>query len=319
MITALSSQFNVAGVNGGRILTHHNELFVNNLSEGLSERTEAISTVEGFGADVRQSRDRYAELGATERKTGTASGSPGVGAVSNALISTSGRLDRLAGEIITFVTIADAAGDAARERLDRIRAINVSDMSYSERSRLIKQESDLLRADFAKMDAANLNAIIARTVNALPNEIRLLEQYSRNPNTKAQQAAALERLRVEIQGTSDALRAALSDESVALAAPAQFQLISPTKAIRVYWTELVPEWAGGLALDWAPLALLGLMMISLNGLSSDKLEQIARMKRLSAYDLMIAVQAMHGLNDARADEEVVKNMKRAAYSDFKGG
>ena len=210
-IIALSSTYNVVGIDKGAVLTHHQVLYTDSLAIELAEIVEANKVIESREADIRQGEVRYRGLAGNELK-GSVSGTGGKGAVYHALLGTAGRLNGLLGEIDGFQKTAELTAKAARTRLERMRAVTNSSKPFAERNRMIKAESDLFRADLAKLDAQALNESVARAIAGLSSEVDIVSNFSRNKATEKLQREAVERLRREISKTAASLNKAFTEE-----------------------------------------------------------------------------------------------------------
>lgn len=279
MIFFISSSFNVTAFAGKAALDLHLSRFVGQLEETFADQYRQSLIIEGAASDIRMEAARYGEAAQREIKSGFYSGNPGPGAVVNALVMIQNRLLELEDEANTFLSEVDALNASVQTRLEKIRKIASSDKPLNRRMRVIAKESDALRSDFAQMDSHNLSESIARTLRALPGEVDMQTSFSANSATARRQKTALDKVRNELSRTSLAL-----DEfmSVSSAEPvvriAAFEKMTPGRAVQVYWKNFIPFWAGGIALDMAPLAIVLYLMI---GLSSKTPAQLARMAQLN--------------------------------------
>lgn len=266
-ILALSSTYNVVGVDGGSIMSFHQGIYVEELADERAKIEDGNTVLTALEADIRQGEARYRTLAESEKGGGTLSGSGGTGAVHSALVGTADRLGGLLSEVTAFRERAVQIDETARRRLDRMRAIINSSDPFAKRDRDLKTEADRLRSDFASLDAEALSDAIARTVSGLSSEVELVANFSNNTGTEARQRAAIERLRSEIANTAASLNAAFAPSAIEEENDEVFPAyvpISPTGAVREYWPQLLPQWSGGIAMDAMPLALLAFALLSLN-------------------------------------------------------
>lgn len=279
LIFFLSSAFNVAGLAGREALELHLSRYVASLEEALDAQFRQSLLIEGVASDLRLEIARYEEAVGLEFNKGVYSGQPGPGAVVNALTGIQGRLEGLLEEADEFTKETERLSGSAKTRLETIRKIATSGNPLSRRQRDIAKESDQLRLDLAQMDARNLAESISRTLEALPREVDLQSQFSRNAAVAKNQRAALEKVREDIV-TSGNVLGDFIDKATALPPPQviAFEKISAVRAVMVYWENYLPFWAGGVALDIAPLAVVLFLMI---GFASKKNEEIARLRMLN--------------------------------------
>lgn len=315
-IIALSSTYNVVGIDKGAVLTHHQALYIDSLALEMADILEANNELEGKEAEIRQNKSRYGTLAENELK-GSVSGTGGKGAVYHALLGTAGRLNGLLGEINSFQITADAAAKAARTRLERMRAIQSSSRSFVARDRMIKTESDLLRADFVEMDSKALNDGVSRTISGLAGESDLVSSFSRDKGTEQLQREAIERLQDEISKTATSLDNAFAqnvDEDEGFPA---YRPISPTRAVLKYWPQIIPQWSGGIALDTTPLALLAFVLLSLGARPREETERKRVLHGTSAADLLEIIMIWDALKDDKPSTELSKLFRDTLINGFK--
>lgn len=317
-ILALSSTYNVVGVDGGDVLAFHQSIYVEELADERAEIEDDNTILAALEAEIRQGEARYRALGESERNSGTLSGSGGTGAVYSALVGTADRLAGLLSEVTAFRARAAQIDQTARQRLDRMRAIVNSSEPFAVRDRLLKTESDKLRSDFASLDASGLNDAIARTVSGLSSEVDLVANFSANSGTEARQRQAIGRLQTEIANTAASLNTAFApaagDGEDEEAFPA-YVPISPTGAVREYWPQLLPQWSGGIAMDAMPLALLAFVLLSLGAQPRKVIEQKVLLDT-PVSELLQRELLWELLKRDPSDPERVKTLQRTLFGEI---
>jgi len=306
-IIALSSTYNVAGIDRGAALEHHNHEYIGELSDSLDLGFQDTQFLEGVAAELRQGILRFERLAKDEIENGTISGRPGKGAVSDALFGIAERLRELLSEVQTFQQQAITLSASSRTRLENIRQIQLSSKPLAQRTREIESQSDALRNELARMDSNGLSEAIQRTLSSLHREVDLRANFSADNTIRARQEAALERVRDEIQQTTGTLAGFVTSanadgDQIGIRA---FKGISPTKAVLKYWDQILPQWAGGIALDATPFAILIFMLISMGSrpMSTIHIEEVLG---TSVRKVMQVKQLEHWLRTGRADPELLK-------------
>lgn len=284
----LSSAFNVAGLAGREALELHLSRYVGGLENTLDVQFRHALTIEGVAADIRIEIARYDAAAKDEFANGTYSGEPGPGAVVNALTRIRVRLESLLEEAGAFAAEVEKQREQAQARLETIRAIAASGRTLSRRMRDIAKESDLLRTGFARMDAGNLAESVSRTLDALPREIRLQANFSKKADVARRQKEALARVGEDIDRSGRVLGDFILKQAASPAPRVEaFEKISAVRAVVLYWQNYIPFWAGGIALDIAPLAVVVFMMIGINAHSKAELAQNA-IESMTGADLLRA-------------------------------
>jgi|GEM_PF-3322843 len=309
LIFFISSSFNVTAFAGEDALELHLSRYVGDLEEIVDEQFRDAKTVESVATDLRMEAARWGDAAKKEFETGFYSGSPGPGAVYNSLVMIHSRMTDLEAEADAFLKEVEILSESAKGRLERIRLIANSDKALKKRSRDIAKESDALRLELAQMDSRNLSESIARTIQALPGEVDMQSVLSANSSTARRQQAALDRLRADISRTALALSefvsASAAEPSVRMTA---FEKMTPGRAVQVYWKNFIPFWAGGVALDIAPLAVVIYLMI---GLLSKNAGELARgtLENTTLQELIRAKAGEDALRRAGIDPQTLQSLQ----------
>lgn len=292
LIFFLSSSFNVAGLSRGEGLEMHLELHVAQIETQIGEANTNSLLVRGIGADLRAQSSGYEEKAQSELLSGAYSGTPGKGSVYFALLGIKTRVDAVLSEVVAFESHAAANGVKARALLEAIRTILVSETPYRTRMTGIARHSDELRRVVAAMDASILAQSVDRALKSLPREIDLYANYSSNPRIAAKQKAALDKVRVDIAATVEILGGFVDQvASTPATSLVSFERITPTQSVFRYWKNFIPHFAGGIALDLMPLAVLIFASIATGSMSRGELAR-KQLEGLSVADLMRGMVAL---------------------------
>jgi hypothetical protein len=297
VIVGLSSNFNVSALNRGAALDTHQDRFVEVLAGAIEDGYAEIQFLESVAADLRQEITRYKASADEEFEHGTYTGSPGPGAVVNALNGIQARLSTLLGEVTVFTEEAQKLNLEVRDRLEVIRDIANSDAPRKERARKIAIEADAIRPLLTRMNASNLSASMTRTLEALAREVDLHANLSGNSQTAKAQQAALDRVRVEAEQTAANLVVFIGQTVTDLDATAlTFQNISATRAVVVYWRDNIPQWAGGLGMDLMPLAFLVFVLVSLTSVDPEHraIDRVLNTEVRTLVEAGILIDIIHG-------------------------
>jgi len=316
-ILPLSSVYNAAGIDRGGVLEHHQTLFINDVSQTLDGIIESNKDLHGVIVEGRQLSGRYRGLGEAELNSGGTSGVGGTGAVQSALQGAADRLQKMVEEIEEFQRSSDRTLATAQLRMERIREVSGSARPIAERDRLIKNEVDLLRADFAKLDSDAVRQAVSRTVRALPREVRLAANYSRNSRTRRAQSDALDRLQEEISEAAQTLDAAVTAKSGERIEIPAYEPISATRAIMLYWPQVIPQLAGGIAIDLTPLALLCFCLVSLGAKSREEIAGEALLQGTSVGDLLRIIALWDVLRNDKQSAPLMQQLYDLAFRDLK--
>lgn len=200
---------------------------------------------------------RFARLKAQEEKTGTFSGKGKPGKVS-----------------ATFGQAADILGglgaqlDGGLGRIDSLQAEltgafgQLKGYAYQEGPIRVRMEgassaADRIDALLAQAGQYDFSASIESTLASLDTSL-LRPQAATDAQTQATEVAAVAGMAKPV---ADSLRASLTAlRGRAVPAVAALRPESPLTAIRTYWRELLPHWCAAIFIDFAPGALLFLLI-----------------------------------------------------------
>ena len=197
--------------------------------------------------------------------------------------------------------------------LETIRAILVADAPYRERMTRIARHSDELRRIVANMDASGLAQSVDRALKSVPGEVDLYTNYSGNQRIAAKQKAALDKVGADVAETVKVL-GELIDQIVGSPAVqlVSFERITPTQSVFRYWTNFLPHFAGGIALDLMPLAVLIFASIANGSMSRGQIVR-SEIGGLSVKDLMLANAAFLALRGPTVPPYLKNGLQRDIY------
>ncbi len=302
----LSSAFNVAGLAGRDALEKHLSEYVTNLEDALDMEFRKALLIEGASADIRSEIVRYYQAAYNEMNAGAYSGHPGTGAVHTALSAIGRRFEALQLEADAYLENANRLRGDAQARLETIRKIQSADRPLSVRMEFIAKESDALRADLARMDVTNLAGSVRRTLDALPREVDMQSSFSTNAQTAKRQRAAVEKVRTDIAFSGSKLSTFLHEATQNQPSPdLAFKRITAVRAVMIYWPNYIPYWAGGIALDIAPLAVVLAIMIAVGGKTKEEMAAI-RILNKRIGDVVDAKLGEEITRSARGEMDFIK-------------
>ena len=311
VIFYLSSGFNVAGLAGRQALELDQARYITTLEVSLDAAYRDSLLIRGLASDVRMEIARYEQAAKDEFERGTYSGEPGIGAVHNTLTKIGQRLSTLGEEVDVAVESADALSESGKARLETVRTIKSANDSMALRKRSIAREADALRLDLAKMDVRGFAQTVKRTLDALPGEVDLQTNFSKNPETAKRQIAALNKVREDIERTGFVIGGFI--DGAAARPPAQieaFEEISAHRAVMVYWSDYKAFWAAGIALDIAPMAAVIFYMIGFSRVTREELARTA-MQKMTIEDVSRGQMGLEFLRRTGLDPDTLKRLNNS--------
>ncbi|MEO1660115.1 MAG: hypothetical protein AAFR51_03945 [Pseudomonadota bacterium] len=308
LIFWLSSAFNVAGLAGKDAREVHLARYVAELEQSTSEGFESAQLIRGLLPDLRQEAAAYSSRKDLEFSQGIYSGGPGPGAVHSALSGIEGRLLSLVDEAERYSTQSEALNTSVKQRMDQVREIRTSTRPYAIRFRDIGGEVEQIRSDLAKMEVQVFAGSVKRTLENLPREVDVQANYSANVDVAKRQRTALDRVRADISQTTKVLAEFIQQANDASVGHIEaLEPISAVKAVVIYADNYPAHWAGGIALDLAPLAIVIFTMIALGEKKPEELA-ISHGLNLSVSELADAMQSMEYLRRFGVGRDILKDV-----------
>ncbi len=208
---------------------------------------------------IRVQAQRFARLKAQEEKTGTFSGKNKPGKVSASFGQVADLLGGLGSELDTGLGRVDALQGELNAAFGQLKAYAYQQGPIRARMEGASAAGDRIDALLAQAGQYDAGASIEATLSSLDTSL-LRPQASADAfaQTQADEVAAVATMAKPV---ADSLRAGLAElRGQALPATAALRPESPVTAIRTYWRELVPHWCAALFIDFAPGALLFLLI-----------------------------------------------------------
>lgn len=288
-ILLYSALMNATSFRGDAAREHHLLTSIKTAEASLDENYRAAQQLLGLLPELRSYGRRYTGFAEGEFESGIYSSAPGTGAVHVSLLAIASGLDNLVLDIESYETNTASIYSRASARLTEMRRIRLMDAPLPERMRRIEQQFDLMGQDLADIDARIPARTTMRVASSMADEINVEGMtYSRNREIAARQREALLSLRADVGRASENLRNAAATIADGELRPFErFQPLSATRAVLTYRAQYVPEIAGAIALDFAPLFLLILICVGVYEKTREELKYDA-FARITVEDLIMA-------------------------------
>ncbi len=274
MIIPLSSALNTAGIAGEDALETHAQRTIAGYEEIVGDRYDQGRLIESIIPDLKLEAARLRASAKAELEKGVYTGRPGPGAVEETLNGMALRLDGLREEIEAHLAKSKTLAQSASGELDVMRKIVTADKPLTIRTRDLGKRADSLRTMLTEMSSMGLAESSQRLLEALPREVERQAKFSANPKTAKSQEKALERLQEDVARTTEIIGKFVAKiTAMPTASIPALERLSPVAAVIMYARDYISYWAGGIALDMAPLAILLFLMLALAAKSEADLKQ----------------------------------------------
>lgn len=260
---AVSSYNNVLGLAKDQSLEIHMEKKgVVRAEEALDATYRRAKLSERLIPDLEAAAARYARLAASERCCGALTGVPGSGGIAETLETAGEQIGELIRSIRAAGERTESLAATARQHLEKMRGIVADEGPAQTRMPRMATEAEMLRAALSGMNNQTLTKSVGRAMAGLPTSI---PRRATSANTRIAQAQkdAWNRILEDLARTGETIAAAAATIGAAPAPAAYaFERISVVSAVWTYARDLIPYWAGGIALDLGPTIVIAFLMLA---------------------------------------------------------
>ncbi len=248
-------------------------------ADAYEERKDTV-TNKGFLARsllpaIRSNQKRFEDLAADETAHGTHSGKKGAGKVSSGFTQVAGLLGKLAEELEAGLAAADEVEQELTAALAGLKEQVYRQGPINERMQAASLASDKLDALLARLGQYDFSVSIEATLRSLeaifPAPTPAKSDFERTQN--AQLAIIADMAKPVAASLRDALR---QSQGAAMPARDKVRPLTPHDAIFAYWRQLVPQWSAAAFIEFAPGALLIIMIAAYRQNRRDQPDGISR-------------------------------------------
>ena len=261
-IMCLSSYMNVMSLAGSGALEAQMRAVLQTYDSALTKAYTQATRIGELVSDLDLAAKRYDDLAQSEIKRGAVTGSAGAGGVSDSLLATKKTFSDLATSVRANLKKLARLQDAGRTALARMGAAITGTGSIEKRRAEFTKEAAALAKLISELGSNNLTNVIARSMRSLKGNTGLFSTSLKNGRLAKAQQEALQRINDDIAKTGESI--ATAAETLGKAKRVEvtaFKRIGLTKAVVIYALDLIPYWAGGIALDLMPVVLILLLML----------------------------------------------------------
>lgn len=261
-IVCLSSWMNVMALAGAGALTAHMRGSMKDYEAALQAAYIQAKAMDSLAGDLNLAAQRYGALADREIRQGTLTGVPGAGGVADSLRTTQKGFADLVSLVSARSKQVDSLYAQGQTALGTMGSLVAAEGPVAGRYTAYAEEASKVAKIVGTLNSRELSSVIARTVRSFSGGTGLFNPSSSNRSVASAQGDALQRLASDLTGTGE--RIATAAEELARAQkeePPAFERIGLSKAVVLYFDELLPYWAGGVGLDLMPVVLILLLML----------------------------------------------------------
>lgn len=258
-IAVIDAPFNMLALAGGPAA----QMSLVAMTQSYEQRRAALianaTAVRRLLPAIRVQAGRFAKLKAQEEKTGTFSGKGKPGKVSASFGQVADLLGGLGAELDAGLGRVDGLQADLNGAFGRLKTYAYQQGPIRDRMEGASSVADRIDALLAQAAQYDAGASIESTLASL--DTSLLRPQAGSDAFSQTQAAEVAAVAAMAKPVAEGLQTSLAElRGHALPAVAALRPESPVTAIRTYWRALIPHWCAALFIDFAPGALLFLLI-----------------------------------------------------------
>lgn len=258
-IALIDAPFNMLALAGGPAA----QMSLVSMAHSYEQRRDALiagaTAMRKMLPALRVQGQRFAKLKAQEEKSGTYSGKGKPGKVSATFGQAADLLGGLATELDGGLGRIDALQAEMTASFGKLKGFAYQQGPIRERMEGASSAADRIDVLLAQAGQYDFGASIESTLASL--DASLLRPQATGDSFAQTQAAEVGAVAAMAKPVADSLRASLAELRAQPHPVVEAQRPeSPLTAVRTYWRELLPHWCAALFIDFAPAALLFLLI-----------------------------------------------------------
>jgi hypothetical protein len=322
MILAMSSWLNAAALAGSAAVEQHLSETVEGYTADLDRAHQNAIAAQNLLPDIQRASERFAQLAAVERQSGSLTGTTGSGSVVQLLSQMSGQMKSLEANINASREQVTALFEQGQKRLETMRSLVTAPGLVAPRADQFSTEAVALTGVIGSLAQTSIAPSIRRAADDLSVGFIAPVADGSDANLINRQDQVMATVKTSVTAQSKALAKA-ADEILARppVAERRFVPLSSAEAVLTYAQDFIPAWAGAISIDLLP-GVLVFMLAVVHGAIRRQEEKLPFAERITAAELLRALEvqralAAHGidLEKAVAEAESADAKKTGAASD----
>ncbi|GGF94176.1 hypothetical protein GCM10010924_22980 [Rhizobium wenxiniae] len=303
MILAMSSWLNAAALAGSAAVEQHLSETVEGYSADLDRAHQNVLAVQSLLPDIQRASERFSQLAAVERQSGSLTGTTGSGSVVQLLTQMSGQMKSLEANINgSREQVADLF-EQGQKRLETMRSLISAPGRIEPRADQFSTEAVALTGVISSLAQTSIAPSIRRAADDLSLGFIAPVADGSDANLINRQDQVMTTVRASVAAQSKALAKA-ADEILARAPVAErrFVPLSSAEAVLHYAQDFIPAWAGAISIDLLPGVMVFILAVAHASIRRQE-EKLPYAERITAAELMRAVEIQRALSASGVDLE----------------
>jgi hypothetical protein len=301
MIIAMSSWLNAAALAGSAAVELHLAETVEGYAADLDRAHQNALAAQSLLPDIQRASERFSQLAAIERQSGSLTGTTGSGSVVQLLSQMSGQMKGLEAGINGSREQVTELFEQGQKRLETMRSLLSAPGRIEPRADQFSTEAVALTGVITSLAQTSIAPSIRRAADDLSLGFIAPVADGGDANLINRQDQVMASVRTSVAAQSKALATA-ADEILARAPVAErrFVPLSSAEAVLTYAQDFIPAWAGAISIDLLPGVMVFILAVAHAAIRRQE-EKLPYAERITAGELMRALEVQRALSAAGID------------------
>jgi hypothetical protein len=295
MIMAMSSWLNAAALAGSAAVEQHLSETVEDYTADLDRAHQNALAVQGLLPDIQRAGERFAQLAAVERQSGSLTGTTGSGSVVQLLSQMSAQMKSLENGINgSREQVADLFTQG-QKRLETMRSLVSAPGAIEPRADQFSTEVVALTGVITSLAQTSIAPSVRRAADDLSIGFIAPVPDGTAPDLVNRQNQVMDTVRASVSAQSKALGKA-ADEILSRprVEERRFVPLSAAAAVLHYAQDFIPAWAGAISIDLLPGVMVFILAV-VHGAIRRQEEGLPFAERITAAELLQALQVQRAV------------------------
>lgn len=303
MILAMSSWLNAAALAGSAAVEQHLSETVEGYAADLDRAHQNALAVQSLLPDIQRASERFTQLAAVERQSGSLTGTTGSGSVVQLLSQMSGQMRSLEANINGSRDQVSELFEEGQKRLETMRSLISAPGLIAPRADQFSTEAVALTGVISSLAQTSIAPSIRRAADDLSLGFIAPVADGSDANLVNRQDQVMATVRASVAAQSKALAKA-ADEILARAPVGErrFVPLSSAEAVLHYAEDFIPAWAGAISIDLLPGVMVFILAVAHASIRCQE-EKLPYAERITAAELMRALEIQRALSANGVDLE----------------
>ncbi|TCR01993.1 hypothetical protein [Neorhizobium sp. BT27B] len=304
MILAMSSWLNAAALAGSAAVEQHLAQSVEGYTADLDRTYQNALAAQSLLPDIQRASERFSQLAAVERQSGSLTGTTGSGSVVQLLTQMSSQMKSLEGNINASREQVTELVEQGQKRLETMRTLLSTPGPIGPRADQFSTEAVALTNVMAQLSQTSVAPSIRRAADDLSLGFIAPVPDGMAPDLVNRQNQVMETVKASVTAQSKALAKAADEILVRPpVAERRFVPLSPAEAVLEYASDFIPAWAGAISIDLLPGVMVFILAV-VHGAIRRQEEGMPFAERITVAELLETLALQKAISEKAAQTTV---------------